>query len=103
MAKLNTDIGSRRSEVQRLRIELRRLRIISRVAGLIGAADQSCSGAPGAEQRGRKVHASRSAGAAVTADPLSVSAAPSVVKMAPTTATVPSNAARWVDKRIAIG
>ena len=48
----------------------------------------------------RKVHAGSPD--AREADRVSASAAPSVVKRASTTARVPSKAARWVDKRIAI-
>ena len=77
--------------------------MISDVASAVGAVDQPCRNASRAKQRDRKVHAERPAAATGTADPVSASAAPSVVKMAPTTATVPSKAARWVDRRIAIG
>lgn len=70
-----------------------------RVTGSVGTVDQPRRNTPGA-QRARGLHAKA---AATTADPASASAAPSVVKMAPTTATVPSKAARWVDRRIAIG
>ena len=44
-----------------------------------------------------------SAAVSTMADPVPVSAAPSFVKIAPSIAMVPSKAARWVERRIAIG